>query len=228
MVNIYQNQQVFRPENYQREADLMLSRLLAKTAKILFTLGLAIIFVSFLPSVWYSLQSGGPEVISELLAITAKKREVTVEVVKPEYQPKLDPSLPLENRIKITSAKIDTTINEATLDNYENALKKGVWRVADFGTPADRSKPLILAAHRYGYLKWSIPYRLKNSFYNLPKLKNGDTVEIVWRQRKYIYQVYAEGEGESIADYDADLILYTCENLSSPVRIFRYAKLLVI
>ncbi|KKS80793.1 MAG: hypothetical protein UV56_C0008G0001, partial [Candidatus Woesebacteria bacterium GW2011_GWC1_43_10b] len=65
-------------------------------------------------------------------------------------------------------------------------------------------------------------------FYSLPKLKTGDTVEIIWRQRKYLYEVYKEEEGEEITDYSADLILYTCESLSSPVRIFRYARLLEI
>jgi sortase (surface protein transpeptidase) len=111
-------------------------------------------------------------------------------------------------------------------ENYEEALKVGVWRVPDFGTPYERKAPVILAAHRYGYLRWSVPYRLKNSFYNLPKVKVGDTVEIIWRQRKYIYEVYAEGKGEEITDYSADLILYTCEDLTSPVRIFKYARLI--
>jgi len=91
-----------------------------------------------------------------------------------------------------------------------------------------RTKPTILAAHRFGYLAWSIPYRLKNSFYNLPKLKVGDLVEIDWGQRRYVYEVYAEGKGEEITDYTADLILYTCEAMNSSVRIFRYARLLRI
>lgn len=229
MQNVYENPYSFHPDRYQKEADLMLSKFLAKTAKVLFVIGILIFLGSFAPSVWYYLKSGGaPEAISKLLALTVKKDQVTQAPVKPQYQPKLDPSLPRENRIKIPKAKIDTLIYEAVSENYEEALQKGVWRVPDFGTPADRDKPLILAAHRFGYLKWSIPYRLKNSFYNLPKLKEGDTVEIIWRQRKYIYKVYKEAEGEEITDYSADLILYTCENLSSPVRIFRYAKLLEI
>jgi len=226
--HIYQNQKVFRLEDYKRESDLILSRFLAKGAKYFFLVGALVLLVFFAPSIWYYLKGGVPTSISDLLARTTKNPE-TVEVqTKPAFQPKFDASLPLENRLKIASAKIDTTINEATLDNYEEALRKGVWRVSDFGTPADREKPLILAAHRFGYLKWSIPYRLKNSFYSLPKLKTGDTVEIIWRQRKYLYEVYKEEEGEEITDYSADLILYTCESLNSPVRIFRYARLLEI
>ena len=226
--HIYQNQKVFRLEDYKRESDLILSRFLAKGAKYFFLVGAIVLFIFFAPSIWYYLKGGVPTSISDLLARTAKEAE-TVEIeVKPTYQPKFDASLPQESRLKIPTAKIDTTINEATLDNYEEALRKGVWRVSDFGTPADREKPLILAAHRFGYLKWSIPYRLKNSFYSLPKLKTGDTVEIIWRQRKYLYEVYKEEEGEEITDYSADLILYTCESLNSPVRIFRYARLLEI
>lgn len=145
-----------------------------------------------------------------------------------EYQPKLDKSLPMEDRIIITSAGIDTVINESSHENYEVALTKGVWRIPEFGNPYDRKAPMILAAHRFGYLKWSIPYRLKNSFFNLPKVKEGDVIEIIWNQRKYKYAVYAESKGEEIVDYEADLILYTCEDLSSEVRIFKYARLLEV
>lgn len=190
----------------------------------------AIVFlVLYLPSVVYFIGSGAK---LPSLFLT-KPQEIGVEVLPPRskvdvYQPRFDPSLPLENRIIIPSAGIETKINEMPLENYEEALKVGVWRVPDFGTPYDRKLPVILAAHRYGYLKWSIPYRLKNSFYSLPKVKVGDTVEIIWRQRKYVYEVYAEGKGEEISDYSADLILYTCESLTSPVRIFKYARLLQV
>ncbi|OGM15672.1 hypothetical protein A2V56_01860 [Candidatus Woesebacteria bacterium RBG_19FT_COMBO_42_9] len=226
--HVYQGRRVFKVEDYKRESDLILARFLTRTAKYLFLVGVLVLLIFFAPSIWYYLKGGIPNNISELLARTAKEAETAPITVKPAYQPKLDATLPQESRLKIVSAKIDTQINEATLDNYEEALRKGVWRVSDFGTPADRSKPVILAAHRYGYLAWSIPYRLKNSFYNLPKLKTGDTVEIIWRQRKYIYEVYREEDGETITDYSADLILYTCESLNSPVRIFRYARLLEI
>ena len=208
----------------------LISRFLAKMAKFLAILGIILIVVSFLPSVFYEIRSGGAKRVSELLGkpfLVQSKIEnqpPTAEI----YQPGYDPKLSFENRIKIPSIKIDTPIWEATADNFESALKKGVWRVSDFGTPYDRSKPTILAAHRYGYLVWSIPYRLKNSFYNLPKLKVGDIVEIIWRQRKYVYEVYAESKGEEITDYSASLILYSCEALNSPVRIFKYAKLLEI
>jgi sortase (surface protein transpeptidase) len=75
-------------------------------------------------------------------------------------------------------------------------------------------------------LAWTDKFRHDNSFFNLPKLKVGDTLEIVYQQRKYTYEVYAENTGPEIMDYTADLILYTCENLTGDTRIFKYARLI--
>lgn len=205
------------------------SKTLLGVSKILAVLGTGILIISFAPSVWFWAKTGGKDVVSKYLLQTASQPSAISHPPSAVlYQPSFDPKLSPESRLKIPSAGINTPIREATVDNFEEALKKGVWRVSDFGTPHDRSKPTILAAHRYGYLAWSIPYRLKNSFYNLPKLKVGDTVEIIFRQSKYVYAVYAESKGEAISDYSADLILYTCESLNSPIRIFRYARLLEI
>ncbi len=202
---------------------------LIKASKLMAILGIIFLLISFLPSVWYNIVSGGAQKISQLLAKPQiKDNAVKHQEKKIDYQPQIDNSLSFESKLKIPSIKVDTRIHEAVLDNYESALKLGVWRVSDFGSPYDRSKPTILAAHRYGYLAWSNLYRRLNSFYNLPKLKVGDTIEIDWQQRKYVYAVYAESEGEEITDYSADLILYTCETLNSPVRIFKYARLLEI
>lgn len=211
------------------QADLAMSRFLTKTAKILVGVGILIGIIAFAPSVLYSINPDATSKISQLIRSTAQEESAPPPIEEvPSYQPAFNPNLPEENRLIISSVKIDTPINEADFADYEEALKKGVWRVPDFGTPYGRSRATILAAHRYGYLKWSIPYRLKNSFYNLPKTKVGETVEIVWKQRKYVFEIYGAGEGEQITDYSADLILYTCESLSSPIRIFRYAKLLEI
>ena len=207
-----------------------LSGMLGKAAKYAAIAGILIIFSSFVPSAWYFVKSGGGEAVSRFLARPVSKNNEIPQVREPQsgYQPRFDASLPKDNRIAIPSIGIDTAVQEATFDSYEEALKKGVWRVPDFGTPFGRGKPVILAAHRYGYLVWSNTFRRKNSFYNLPKLNSGDSVEIVWKQRKYVYQVYGESKGEEVEDYTADLILYTCQDLSSPVRIFKYAKLLEI
>lgn len=176
--------------------------------------------------VWYRLN---PETSGKLAEVLGQKVEpVTAYAAKPVsfYEPPIDPKLPMEKRILVPSMGVSTLIHEAPLTDYEGALKKGVWRVPDFGDPQTREKPMILAAHRFGYLAWSVPYRLANSFYNLPKLKVGDKITVNWLQRPYVYEVYALGEGKEIGDYSADLILYTCKFLESPVRLFAYARLI--
>ena len=142
-----------------------LSRNLKKLSILFAAFATIVLIVSFGPSLWYLIQGGagqnskvlGSYSNTEFGDLTQENQE---EVI---YQPRLDTSLSKENRIIMPSVKIDTIVHEATSEDYEEALKKGVWRVSDFGDPYSRSKPLILAAHRFGYLKWSIPYRLKNS-----------------------------------------------------------------
>lgn len=227
LLHIYyrENPQTF--EIIPRRVKVSVAYILGKLAFGAFLLASLIFLILYAPSFFYKFVGksnssylvfkGGKEAFS-----SSQLSKVRID----DYQPRFDNSLPLENYVSIPSVGIKTKINETSYENYEEALKIGVWRVPDFGTPYERKLPVILAAHRYGYLKWSVPYRLKNSFYNLPKVKVGDTVEIVWRQRKYIYEIYAEGKGKEITDYSADLILYTCEDLTSPVRIFKYGRLL--
>ncbi len=218
------------PEEERQEPRM--AKIFKRLAISALVLGTALLVFTYVPQAYYSIKAGGVAITSKLLSQTAQEAEAHVtgapQPVKQVYQPRIDPKLPIEGRIKISAVGVDTELVEAPLDNYEDALRKGVWRVSDFGTPYDRQRPTILAAHRYGYLAWDNLFRRKNSFYNLPNLEVGETVEITWKQRKYVYEVYAEDKGEEITDYTADLILYTCENLNSPVRIFKYARLLEI
>jgi sortase (surface protein transpeptidase) len=133
--------------------------------------------------------------------------------------------LPLGNWVVIPKLGVRTQINEATTEDHEDALRKGVWRVPEFADPTQGAKfPTILVAHKYGYLTWSNKFRRENSFYNLDKLAVGDTFDVIWDQRRFTYEVYAGDKGKEISDYSADMILYTCEHLNSPIRIFRYAR----
>lgn len=136
--------------------------------------------------------------------------------------PTLDPKLPIDNGLIIDTIGVRGQIHEG--DNWEEILKTGVWRVPNFGTPETTGTPIILAAHRWGYLSWTAAFRKLNSFYNLPNLKIGDTLVINWKQRQYKYKVYSSSSGTNITDYSADLILYTCQMWDSPTRIFKYAK----
>jgi hypothetical protein len=142
----------------------------------------------------------------------------TLEIPLPDF----DPSLPKENGLIIEKIGVKGQIHEGT--DWENILKLGVWRVPDFGTPEDDSKPVILAAHRWGYLNWSAAFRKLNSFYNLPKLTVGDTIKVIWDQRPYEYKVYSTSTGTKITEYNANLILYTCQMWNSPERYFVYAN----
>ena len=147
-----------------------------------------------------------------------------------------DPNLPEGQYVEIPTLGIDTAVLEASSSAYEDALRRGVWRVPEFGTPDGVSPsaslgqnngrlPIILAAHRFGYVAWTQRYREKNSFYKLPEVKVGESVVLTWNQHSYTYKVTKVEEGTEITDYSSDLILYTCKFLVSPIRVFVYADL---
>lgn len=139
--------------------------------------------------------------------------------------PPQDPSLPEGEWLIIPKIGVRTQ-PQATL-SPEKALETGVWQVPEFGVAGDTTKPMILAAHRFGWQWWwQTDYWKYHSFYLLPDLLPGDIVEVISDQRKYYYEIYAGEEGEEISDYQADMILYTCKYLSSPRRHFRYARLI--
>lgn len=197
--------------------------------------GIALLSASLpvLPAIWYRLSPSTSTALAQVLARPAitygdllndaeQEKEKEPEI----YQPLIDPILEKRNMIRIPKIGLNTEIIEENHQDFEKALRKGVWRVPDFGTPYSRQYPTILVAHRFGYLEWSNDYRRKNSFFNLPKLMVGDRIEIIWEQRLYEYEIIDGDEGEKITNVNSDLVIYTCKFLESPVRIFRYAKLL--
>ncbi len=152
--------------------------------------------------------------------------ESTVPAVVEEvqkYEPPFDETLPLGTWISIPTIGVDTQAHP-TIDPNE-ALNTGVWLVPDFGVPGSED-PIIMAAHRFGWQSWwQDDYWRKNSFYLLTETTVGDRIEVIHEQRKWIYEIYSGEENTEITDYDADLILYTCKFLNSPIRYFRYARL---
>lgn len=159
---------------------------------------------------------------AQVSQLTQPVEPAVVEVRDPE--PVLDPTLPEGTWLIIPTIGVHTQLKD-TLDPNE-ALDQGAWLVPDFGRPNDTSLPIIAAAHRFGWdWWWQSDFGTKNSFYSLPSLKSGDTVEIVFNQRKYVYRIYSDViEDTEITDYQADLILYTCKFLNSPERFFVYAN----
>lgn len=141
------------------------------------------------------------------------------------YIPPKDETLPDGDWLVIPRIGVRTPLRKTV--NPDKALEKGVWQVPDFGVPGDRTQPMILAAHRFGWQWWwKDEYWKYNSFYNLPTTEPGDLVEVISDKRKWTYEIYAGEEGKEITDYHADLILYTCKYLQSPVRHFRYARII--
>lgn len=205
------------------------TRLLALTGLFLMSMGLATLLIPNAPLLLNSLIPGVTQKISQKLGTTAELPEdgfANLLYEPPMYLPEFDPNLPKENRLEIESIGLTTVIGESK--DPEESFRTGVWRVPDFGNPEERDYPMIVAAHRFGYLAWSNLYRRQNSFYNLPKLKVGDQVEVIWNQRRYVYEIFEGYTDSKIRDYQADLILYTCEVLNSDNRIVRKGRLLEV
>lgn len=167
------------------------------------------------------------QALQETSKVLLAEPKVNKSVVEPNSVAEItrDVSLPEGHYLDIPKIGVNTAIQEAPTAEYEKALKRGVWRVPEFSEPGEQGKPVILAAHRFGYLEWTQDYRLQNSFYELPKLKVGDEVEMIWNQHRYTYKVTGVEEGTEISKYSSDLIMYTCKFLVSPIRIFVYADL---
>ncbi len=192
------------------------------------TLSTSLLLILFAPVVYYTFFSADPvpvEAAQEGTPLGGNFSE-GVKETQPEIQePPYDETLPEGNWLIIPRIGVRTEILES--EKSEESLMKGVWRVPDFGTPGERTEPMILAAHRYGYnWWWRGQYWRYHSFYLLPDLEPGDFIEVISHKRKYKYEIYAGEEGEEITDYNADLILYTCKFLNSPIRHFRYARLI--
>ena len=198
---------------------------------------------------YYTVVPGTSKLLASALAKTGAESQSAIQQVgnsvgqqgaeipeEPKPMITRDPSLPEGQYVAIPTLGIDTAVLEASSSAYEEALRRGVWRVPEFGTPDGVSPstisgqnnerlPIILAAHRFGYVNWTQSYREKNSFYKLPELKIGESIVVTWNQHRYTYKVTKVEEGTEITDYSSDLILYTCKFLVSPIRIIVYAEL---
>jgi sortase (surface protein transpeptidase) len=203
---------------------------------------LAIVFVLLpsWPNIYYRISPQTSEILASTIAYTVTEKPNTTispsisPTISPVITPTLSPTpaislpdfdatLPEENGLIVDKIGIRGQIHEG--DNWEEILKTGIWRVPNFSTPDAPvvNKPMILAAHRWGYISWSSSFRKLNSFYNLPQLKVDDEIQIVWNQKKYVYKIYSTDTNTQITDYSADLVLYTCQLWNSPVRFFVYA-----
>jgi sortase (surface protein transpeptidase) len=186
---------------------------------------LSLLFIAFpiAPYIMYRLNPNLTDTeIDNISRDVVETKIVSVEVNERDNNlPKFDPSLPEDPYLLIPSITVSSPIGQS--DDPEISLKNGTWMSPDYGQPDENDLPIIVAAHRFGYVYWDRETRNRVSFFRLPDTKVGDKIEIIWNQRKYVYEIYAEDESTYIKDYEADLILYTCKYFNSPQRIFRYA-----
>jgi len=191
-----------------------------------------LILIPSLPYVWYRINTKATEQEIENITLPTEPRanpDISFTDIIAKYEeeyeadklPDFDSTLSKTNLLLIPSIGVNGNINEGV--DSKKVLEKGIWRIPDYGTPEDETA-IILASHRFGHITWTNEFRTKNSFYNLPKTKESDEIQIIWNQRKYTYEIYKAEETTAIKDYKADLILYTCRMFNSPIRIFRYAK----
>ena len=239
----YQTQQYLLATQQQEERLALLRADLEKTrkrkqARLRFvgmgalSLWLVAIFMLVAPNVGYMVDFFAPGAISAVeesisgpLDIDKSAfGEVLYEKPTNLELPPADPAWKGENRLIIDKVGLNTAIRED--ENWDDALRYGVWMTPGMGNPELESAPMVLAAHRYGFLAWSNAYRRETSFFNLPKLENGDLVSVVWNGRIFEYEVFEGYTGPRIENYKADLVLYTCEVLNSSDRVIRGARLL--
>ena len=211
----------------RREEETRVPKVLGLAGVFLWLIALLVIVGPAAPSLAYKLVPRLTESVAEKLGSDAAvaKSEFGAELyVEPVALPPYEDSLPKENMLVIEKIGFNSEIS--TDPDWVETMKKGPWMVPDYGVPTERGLPVILAAHRFGYIYWSNQFRREHSFYNLPKLGVGDTFNIVWDRRKYTYEIYEGYTDEAIREssYGADVILYTCEVLNSDRRIVRLAR----
>lgn len=193
-------------------------------------LNLVIIFsllfsgVFLVPKLVYAFYDPNTLVLTNSVNETALGGDVEAGPSHSTYLPEFNENLPEDNWLEIPFIGVRSLLHETA--DPDEALDKGVWLDPNFGVPGE-GKTVVLAAHRYGWKWWwRDEYWRYNSFYNLPETEVGDIIEITYGQRKFVYEIYLSTEGEEITDFNADLILYTCKYLDSPIRYFRYARLI--
>jgi LPXTG-site transpeptidase (sortase) family protein len=178
---------------------------LRQTNNILFTLiviiNVYIIAAPFLPQVqywWQMHHSHKQEQLTKLVHTPATKT-----VNKP-------------NGLIIPSMLLDAQTLEGPKSDWYNILKNGIWRWPESSTP-DKGGNTVFLAHRFSYTG---PH---GAFYYLNKLKVGDEIAVVWKNKTYTYKVSSTREVSptetNIQDNtsDARITLFTCTPLWHPV-----------
>lgn len=192
---------------------------------LLMALPVAYLIAINTPQVWYRINPNAVEDEIRTLSENPFREDfgdITLATNDQNFQEatEKDTSLPSTNTLRIGKIGVNTAIREG--NNEEAALAKGVWRMPGYGNPINNDKPLILAAHRWGPTGISDEYRNTNMFINLPQMKPGDEIEVIWDQKLYKYEVKKATVENNVSQLN-DLILITCQYYNSPERIIVYA-----
>lgn len=119
------------------------------------------------------------------------------------------------NRIIAPGMQLEAEILESPAKQAYSTLDKGIWRLNKGSTP-DKGGNTVLIGHRFTYTN------PRGVFYHLDKLKQGDTLAVIWDQQKYLYTVRdidtvkaSQVEIEAPTN-NSQLTLYTCTPLWLP------------
>lgn len=120
------------------------------------------------------------------------------------------------NRVIIPKIGVDSQILQG---DSALLLDKGIWHRPNTTTP-DMGGNMVLVGHRFLYTSGP------DTFYHLPKMQVGDTVEVTWNNENYTYEVFetltVTAQTVSIEENtDEDILtLYTCTPLWNPTHRF--------
>jgi sortase (surface protein transpeptidase) len=201
---------------------------------LLVTAAFLILLLNFSPNIWYTVDAGEIDSDTEVLINSVHLRPILQRVDESMVMatnrtmktnnnfttarklPDKDPNLPTEPTVIIEKIGVNAVLHRGT--DGESELDKGVWMPPGMPDPMSQ-EPILLLAHRFGYLSWSGEFRKTNSFYNLPKLAAGDEIIIIWDQRPFKYEVKDRFDAAGNITFSNDLILYTCKFFRSQERI---------
>lgn len=80
-------------------------------------------------------------------------------------------------------------------------------------------RPNLIAIHRFGWNTLSPEEKIRQTFYHVNKLKQGDVVYIIWDEQLYTYYIQKITERINNPQAATDLIIYTCRFMSSSQRV---------
>lgn len=137
---------------------------------VLTTLGLILFFLTFYPVVWQETK------------YSLNKLQHNVTVIKP-----VDEEFGIVIPKIRANAKVIENVDPYDGKIYQQALTKGVAHAAGTAYPGHVGNTFIFA---HSSVDWYIANRYNSVFYLLHKLERGDKIEMYYKKKRYIYEVF--------------------------------------